>query len=127
MGCVALLKPAIREAHFLGAPVARFHQVLSDIHAQNVRTEFCRGDGRGAVTATEIENFHAFLNAQPTDEGFSAFAHGRGDLGEIALFPECFVWIHRVRSYLAVVVWADSCMRVRTSARMRRTSSVPVL
>jgi hypothetical protein len=33
-------------------------------------------------------------NSESLHERFAAFAHGRGDAREVALFPECFVWIH---------------------------------
>ena len=33
-------------------------------------------------------------DAELVDRRFAALAHGRGDAGEIAFFPKCFVRIH---------------------------------
>jgi hypothetical protein len=55
----------------LGAPVAGCDEVRRDIHAQHIRVEFCGGQRRRAIAATEIQDLHARLYPEPVDERLS--------------------------------------------------------
>src|SRR5438034_11653356 len=77
-----------------GALIPSVHQVARDIDAQHVRSEFRRGQCRGAIAASEIQDLEPFCDSESLHERLAAFAHGRGNAREVAFFPECFVWIH---------------------------------
>ncbi len=77
-----------------GALIPSLHQVTRDIDAQHVRSEFRRGQCRGAIAAAEVEHLNPFCDSESLHERFAAFAHGRGNAREIAFFPKCFVRIH---------------------------------
>src|SRR5450759_3180998 len=68
-------------------------QVARDIDPDNVRSELRRGQRRGTIAASEIEDLESFRDSE-SHERLSAFAHGLGNAREVAFFPECFVWIH---------------------------------
>ena len=51
-----------------------------------------------AVAAAEVEHVHARLDAERADQLLAALAHGRGDPGEVALFPERLVRIDLVQN-----------------------------
>src|SRR5436305_480438 len=56
IGRIAFLKRAVGEAMLRGALVSSLHQVARDIDAQHVRSEFRRGQRRGAIAAPEVEH-----------------------------------------------------------------------
>ena len=100
MGRIAFLKPAVREAHLLGAFVSRLNQVPRDIHAQHVRSESRRRYGRRSIAASEVQNLEPFCNSKPLDERLAALPHALRYAREVAFFPEGFIridgWMRRV-------------------------------
>src|SRR6185436_14362245 len=95
VGRVALLKTAVREARFSGAPVPGLHQIAGDIDTQDISSELRLGHSRRPVAAAEIQDLEAFRDPEPFRERLSALAHRVRDLRKVAFFPQRLVWIHR--------------------------------
>src|SRR5262249_34409124 len=91
---IALLKREVREARFLGPPVAGVDEVPRDVDAEHIRAEVCRRQRRRSVAASEIENIKPFVHAEALDERLAALSHAAGNTSEVALFPQSLVWIH---------------------------------
>ncbi len=68
VGGVSLPEPDVRAALRPGAPVAGRDEVARDVDAQHVRTESCRGQRRRAVAGADVEDAHAFRDAELADE-----------------------------------------------------------
>jgi hypothetical protein len=63
------------------------NQVRCDIDAQHIGAEPGFRNGRGAVTAAQVQHFHAFGDAEVRNEGYPVFAEGCGKLGKVAFSP----------------------------------------
>ena len=92
---IALLKPAVGDSEASRSGIASLDEVAGDVDAQYVRAESRRRQRRGSVAASEVQNLEPFANPKLTDERRPALSHGRGDPGEIALFPQGLVRIGR--------------------------------
>ena len=69
---------------------------------EHVGPEPRRRDRGGAVAAAEVEHLEPVRDRRALDQRLAAVAHARGDAGEVALFPERFVRIHRRSPPLAI-------------------------
>ena len=90
---VALLEAEIGQVVFLRAAVPGLDEISRDVHAQDVRSALRFRQRSGAVAATEVEDFHSRRDADSLDERVSALAHGVGNAGKVAFFPQGLVWI----------------------------------
>ena len=70
-------------------------EIPGDIDAKHVGARAGRGQCRGAVAATKVENPRADGDAQSGDQGLAALPHGPGDAGEITLLPQRLIEIDR--------------------------------
>ena len=107
-------------------------RLLRDVDAEHVGAGLRRGNRGRAVAAAEVEDLHARRDPERRDQRFAALPHGlRAMPGEVALFPECLVRIHRIscrRSrprYQRMPAWTNGRHRVgvdparATSSRLR--------
>ena len=130
---VALLETQIVEAGGLGAGVAGGDQIFGDVDAEHVGAEPGGGQGRGAVAAAEVEDLHARRDAERGDQLLTAFAHGLGDPGEVALLPQRLVRIglfddefgHVEFPLKALAPRAANCLRRGALHRCQPTRSEP--
>src|SRR5262249_49202820 len=73
------------------------NEVPRDVDSNHFSSRPGERNGRGSVSAAQVQNPQRRFYPEGLNDYFSGLTHEGGNLGEVAFFPQCFVWINDVR------------------------------
>ena len=92
---ITLLEGEVVEPCGRGPGVSGCDEICGNIDPQHVRAAISRRKRRSAVAAAKVEQLFPGSHADTVDQFLAALPHGIRNPGEVALFPQRFVGIHR--------------------------------
>src|SRR6185503_12538656 len=91
---VSFLKGQSGETCLRSSLVPGVNEVPGNVDADNFSSHPRQGNGRGTITAAEVQHPQRRRYSERLYNGFSRLTHQGGNLRKVALLPQCFVRVH---------------------------------
>src|SRR5882724_8752752 len=90
---IALLKSEAFQTRSGSPPVSCVDEIPGNVDSNDFRSQLSERNRRRAIAATQVQDADGRFYSERLNNCLARLTHQSGNLGEVAFFPQCFVWI----------------------------------